>query len=153
MVHKEMGIYANIYPLSTWERLISPPTMGRSLIDAHMDTSISPFFHLLAYSAVRADGRTMTMLPLHASPFTLLPDDYAKESTLTQSSFPSSITHRLSFPHLTTNFQSNRHRHSTYHLNNKQYADLRKSTPSSMLCWKVADKSRSRRESPRSKGI
>jgi hypothetical protein len=43
MVHMEMEYYTHIYPLSTWERLILPPTMGRSLIDIHMDTSMHPY--------------------------------------------------------------------------------------------------------------
>ena len=36
----------------------------------YIHKSIHPFSHLLAYSAVRADGRTMTMFPPYASPFT-----------------------------------------------------------------------------------
>jgi len=134
------GIQSSIYPLSTWERLISPPTMGRSLIDIHMDTFIHPFFYLLACSAAGADGRMMTtLLPMH--PFHVAgPNDPVKESTLTQSSFPPSITHLLPLSHPTTNIQSNRYPHAAYHLNNKQYADLRKSTPSPMLClWSLTN--------------
>lgn len=72
MVHRKWHTGTHIHPLSTWERLISPPIMGRSLIDVYLDMSPHPFFYLLAHSSIHAGGRMVTLPSTMHTPFTSL---------------------------------------------------------------------------------
>jgi len=134
MVHMKMEYYTHIPLINVGKAYLA--THDGTIVDrysyGYIHTSLLPPSGIFRCPCrwPNDDDAPSPCIPFHVAE----PDDLAKESTLTQSSFPPSIIHPLSFPHLTTIIQSNRYPHATYHLNNKQYADLRKSTHSPMLC-------------------
>jgi hypothetical protein len=65
MVHAEMEYYTHTPLINVGKAYLA--THDGTIVDRYsygfVHASIHSFFHLLACSAARADGRTMTMLP------------------------------------------------------------------------------------------